>query len=87
MNLAGSLGPIITTVMVQYYNWRIIMSMSGVICMTVAVVCLLTVKNEPSDVGLPNIEPGAKKGKGKKGGKKAVYHLVLRSSSCFLIYG
>lgn len=45
------------------------MSMSGVICMAVAVVCLLTVKNEPSDVGLPNIEPGAKKGKGKKGGK------------------
>ncbi|RXN32611.1 glucose-6-phosphate exchanger SLC37A4-like protein [Labeo rohita] len=68
MNLAGSLGPIITTVLVQYYNWRIIMSVSGVICMTVAVACLLTVKNEPSDVGLPNIEPGAKKGKGKKGG-------------------
>lgn len=63
------------------------MSMSGVICMTVAVVCLLTVKNEPSDVGLSSIEPGTKKGKGKKGGKIAVYNLVHRSSSCFLIYG
>ncbi|XP_051973565.1 glucose-6-phosphate exchanger SLC37A4b [Xyrauchen texanus] len=67
MNLAGSLGPIITTVLVQYYNWRIIMSMSGVICMAIAVVCLLLVKNEPSDVGLPSIELGAKKGKGMKG--------------------
>ncbi|XP_062393362.1 glucose-6-phosphate exchanger SLC37A4-like [Sardina pilchardus] len=63
MNLAGGVGPIITTVLLQYYNWRVVLVMSGVICMGVAVLCLLFVKNEPSDVGLPNIEPGAKKGK------------------------
>lgn len=43
------------------------MSMSGVVCMSIAVMCLLLIKNEPGDVGLASIEPGAKKGKGKKG--------------------
>ncbi|TRY65622.1 hypothetical protein DNTS_023808 [Danionella cerebrum] len=61
MNLAGSLGPILTTLLVQYYHWRTIMSISGVICMAVSIVCLIMVKNEPSEVGLPNIEPGTKK--------------------------
>ncbi|XP_076129815.1 glucose-6-phosphate exchanger SLC37A4-like isoform X2 [Alosa pseudoharengus] len=64
MNLAGGVGPIITTVLLQYYNWRVVLVMSGVICMAMAALCLLFVKNEPSDVGLQNIEPGAKKGKG-----------------------
>ncbi|KAG5283871.1 hypothetical protein AALO_G00020450 [Alosa alosa] len=62
MNLAGGVGPIITTVLLQYYNWRVVLVMSGVICMAMAALCLLFVKNEPSDVGLQNIEPGAKKG-------------------------
>ncbi|XP_062870556.1 glucose-6-phosphate exchanger SLC37A4b [Trichomycterus rosablanca] len=67
MNLAGSLGPIITTVLAQYYSWRSIISISGVICMAFAFVCLLLVKNEPKDVGLPSIQPGTKTGKGGKG--------------------
>ncbi|XP_023669561.1 glucose-6-phosphate exchanger SLC37A4a isoform X1 [Paramormyrops kingsleyae] len=64
MNLAGGLGPIIATVMAQSYSWRTTLSASGVVCVVVAVVCLLVIRNEPNDVGLPNIEPGTKKGKG-----------------------
>ncbi|XP_031427426.1 glucose-6-phosphate exchanger SLC37A4-like isoform X2 [Clupea harengus] len=64
MNLAGGVGPIVATVSLQYYTWRGVLLVSGLICMAIAFLCLLFVKNEPSDVGLPNIEPGAKKGKG-----------------------
>ncbi|KAM3869578.1 glucose-6-phosphate exchanger SLC37A4-like [Diretmus argenteus] len=66
MNLAGSLGPILATVLLQYYDWRTILSMSGIICAAFSFVCLVFVKNEPKDVGLPSIEPAAKKG--TKGG-------------------
>ncbi|MFT7803389.1 glucose-6-phosphate exchanger SLC37A4 isoform X2 [Arapaima gigas] len=63
MNLAGGLGPIIATVMAQSYSWRATLSISGLICIFMAALCLLIIKNEPSDVGLPNIEPGTKKSK------------------------
>ncbi|XP_010882995.4 glucose-6-phosphate exchanger SLC37A4a [Esox lucius] len=64
MNLAGSLGPIIATVMAQSYSWRTILSISGFSCCVVAFFCLLLIRNEPKDVGLPNIDAGgAKKGK------------------------
>ncbi|CAF96063.1 unnamed protein product, partial [Tetraodon nigroviridis] len=62
MNLAGSLGPILATLLLQYYDWRTVLTMSGTVCAAFAFVCLLFVKNEPKDVGLPNIEPSAKKG-------------------------
>lgn len=65
MNLAGSLGPIIATVLCQTYSWRSILSASGMICVALSLVCLLLIKNEPRDVGLPNIEvAAAKKSKG-----------------------
>lgn len=67
MNLAGSLGPILVTVLLQYYDWRTILTMSGVFCAAFSFVCLVFVKNEPKDVGLPSIEAAAKKG--AKGGK------------------
>ena len=63
MNLAGSLGPIIATVMAQSYSWRTTLFVSGMICVVLSFVCLLVIKNEPKDVGLPNIETSAKKGK------------------------
>ncbi|XP_036450954.1 glucose-6-phosphate exchanger SLC37A4b [Colossoma macropomum] len=66
MNLAGSLGPIVTTVLAEYYSWRTIISVSGGVCMGFAFVCVLLVKNEPSDVGLPSIQPASRKGKGNK---------------------
>ncbi|XP_070773953.1 glucose-6-phosphate exchanger SLC37A4b isoform X2 [Enoplosus armatus] len=66
MNLAGSLGPVLVTVLLQYYDWRTILTMSGIFCAAFSFVCLVFVKNEPKDVGLPSIEATAKKG--AKGG-------------------
>uniref|UniRef100_UPI003AB0D91C glucose-6-phosphate exchanger SLC37A4b isoform X1 n=1 Tax=Centroberyx gerrardi TaxID=166262 RepID=UPI003AB0D91C len=66
MNLAGSLGPILATVLLQYYDWRTILSMSGIFCAAFSFVCVVFIKNEPKDVGLPSIEAAAKKG--AKGG-------------------
>ncbi|XP_069802560.1 glucose-6-phosphate exchanger SLC37A4 isoform X2 [Dendropsophus ebraccatus] len=63
MNLAGSLGPIIATLVAASYSWRSTLSFSGLICVGASVICLILIKNEPSDVGLKNIEPGPKKGK------------------------
>ncbi|XP_078538336.1 glucose-6-phosphate exchanger SLC37A4 isoform X2 [Lissotriton helveticus] len=61
MNLAGSVGPIIATVLAASYSWRSTLSVSGLICVAVAFLCLAMIKNEPADVGLKNIEPGSKK--------------------------
>ncbi|NWY06769.1 G6PT1 protein, partial [Nothoprocta ornata] len=63
MNLAGGLGPIVAALVALHYDWRMTLSFSGFICVVVSFVCLVLIKNEPSDVGLPNIEQGAKKGK------------------------
>ncbi|KAL2295707.1 hypothetical protein Nmel_017227 [Mimus melanotis] len=63
MNLAGGLGPIVAALVSMNYDWRKTLSFSGFTCMVVSFVCLVLIKNEPSDVGLPNIEQGAKKGK------------------------
>lgn len=68
MNLSGSFGPIIMTVLAQSYSWRTLMSATGVVCMASAFICLLLIKNEPRDVGLPNIEAAAKKSKGGEAG-------------------
>ncbi|NXQ62947.1 G6PT1 protein, partial [Anthoscopus minutus] len=63
MNLAGGLGPIVAALVSMNYDWRKTLSFSGFTCMVVSFVCLVLIKNEPSDVGLPSIEQGAKKGK------------------------
>uniref|UniRef100_A0A3P9KBE0 Major facilitator superfamily (MFS) profile domain-containing protein n=1 Tax=Oryzias latipes TaxID=8090 RepID=A0A3P9KBE0_ORYLA len=52
MNLAGSVGPVLVTVLLQYYNWRTILTVSGGVCAAFSFVCLAFVKNEPKDVGL-----------------------------------
>uniref|UniRef100_A0A3Q1EB15 Glucose-6-phosphate exchanger SLC37A4-like n=1 Tax=Acanthochromis polyacanthus TaxID=80966 RepID=A0A3Q1EB15_9TELE len=77
MNLAGSLGPIVVTVLLQYYDWRAILTMSGVFCAAFSFVCLVFVKNEPKDVGLPSIEAAAKKG--VKGGDESTLREFLLS--------
>lgn len=64
MNLAGSLGPVIATVLSESYSWRTILSVSGLICVSSSFVCLLVIKNEPKDVGLRNIEAAAKNSTG-----------------------
>lgn len=63
MNLAGGLGPIIVTLLADNYSWRSTLSISGLTCVVISVVCLLVIQNEPKDVGLPSIEINAKKGK------------------------
>ncbi|XP_065508268.1 glucose-6-phosphate exchanger SLC37A4 [Caloenas nicobarica] len=63
MNLAGGLGPIVAALVSLHYDWRTTLSFSGFLCVVVSFICLVLIKNEPADVGLPNIEPGAKKGK------------------------
>lgn len=78
MNLAGSLGPIITTVLSQTYGWRTILAASGMISMVFSLVCLLFIKNEPRDVGLPNIDVAvAKKSKGGETGGSGVIVEIL----------
>lgn len=70
MNLAGCLGPLLATVLLQYYDWRAILAMSGTFCAAFSFICLVFVKNEPKDVGLPSIEAAVNKG--GKGGKENV---------------
>lgn len=68
MNLAGSFGPIVVTVLVQTSTWRAVLAGSGAVCVAFSFVCLLLIKNEPADVGLPNIEAAAKKSRGGETG-------------------
>ncbi|KGL78350.1 Glucose-6-phosphate translocase, partial [Tinamus guttatus] len=78
MNLAGGLGPIVAALVALHYDWRMTLSFSGFICVVVSFVCLVLIKNEPADVGLPNIEQGAKKGKkGSPGDNSTLAELLL----------
>lgn len=79
MNLAGSLGPIITTVLSQSYGWRTILSASGMISVVFSLICLLLIKNEPRDVGLPNIDVAAAK---KSKGGETLLRLAGRGGDC-----
>lgn len=63
MNLAGGLGPVIATLLAESYSWRSTLFISGMTCVVMSTFCLLVIQNEPKDVGLPNIEATAKKGK------------------------
>lgn len=51
--------------------------MSGIFCAAFSFVCLVFVKNEPKDVGLPSMEAAAKKG--AKGGERTKYG---KATSC-----
>ncbi|XP_059812775.1 glucose-6-phosphate exchanger SLC37A4a [Hypanus sabinus] len=79
MNLAGSLGPLIATTMALSYSWRVTLTLSGSISIGIAFLCLFFIINEPMDVGLPNIEPGLKKGgkKGSTGDESTLKELLL----------
>lgn len=70
MNLAGGLGPIVAALVSLHYDWRTTLSFSGFLCVVVSFICLVLIKNEPADVGLPNIEQGP--AKGKKGEREAL---------------
>ncbi|XP_069470497.1 glucose-6-phosphate exchanger SLC37A4 isoform X2 [Ambystoma mexicanum] len=87
MNLAGSVGPIIATVLAASYSWRSTLSVSGLICVAVAFVCLAMIKNEPADVGLRNIEPGPKKGKKGSSSDESTLREFLLSPYLWLLSG
>ncbi|NXT70729.1 G6PT1 protein, partial [Chaetops frenatus] len=94
MNLAGGLGPIVAALVSMNYDWRKTLSFSGFTCMVVSFVCLVLIKNEPSDVGLPNIEQGAKKGKkGSSSDSSTLTELLLSpylwvlSTSYLVVFG
>ncbi|XP_076024825.1 glucose-6-phosphate exchanger SLC37A4b [Genypterus blacodes] len=78
MNLAGSLGPILVTVLLKYYDWRTIVSMSGAVCASFSLVCVVFIKNEPKDVGLPSVGVAAKKG-GKRSNTESTLSEFLLS--------
>lgn len=77
MNLAGSVGPIIASVLAQSCSWRTILSVSGMTCVFTSFLCLLVIKNEPKDVGLPNIEAAAKKTKGGSSSESTLSEFLL----------
>lgn len=88
MNLAGSLGPILTTVLSQSYGWRTILSVSGAISVLFSIVCLLVIKNEPRDVGLANIDVAAtKKSKGGSSSNQSTLSEFLLSPYLWLLSG
>ncbi|KAK1900485.1 Glucose-6-phosphate exchanger SLC37A4 [Dissostichus eleginoides] len=84
-NLAGSLGPIIATVLTQSYSWRTILFVSGMICVVASVFCLLFIKNEPSEVGLPNIETTANKSKAGSSSDESTLSEFLLSPYLWLL--
>uniref|UniRef100_A0A8C8C8V0 Major facilitator superfamily (MFS) profile domain-containing protein n=1 Tax=Oncorhynchus tshawytscha TaxID=74940 RepID=A0A8C8C8V0_ONCTS len=51
MNLAGSICPIIATLMAQSHSWRTTLSISGLSCCVVSFVCLLLIRNELKNMG------------------------------------
>lgn len=77
MNLAGSVGPIVASVLAQSCSWRTILFVSGLTCAVVSVLCLLTIKNEPNDVGLPNVEAAAKKSTAGSSGESTLSEFLL----------
>ncbi|KAM9800968.1 glucose-6-phosphate exchanger SLC37A4a [Neosynchiropus ocellatus] len=85
MNLAGSVGPIIATVLAQSYSWRTILSASGMTCVALSFVCLLVIKNEPKDVGLPNIEVAVKKTKAGPASDESTLSELLLSPYLWLL--
>ncbi|XP_061606692.1 glucose-6-phosphate exchanger SLC37A4-like [Phyllopteryx taeniolatus] len=77
MNLAGSLGPILVTVLLHYYDWRTILTMSGVFCAAFSLVTLVLVKNDPKDVGLPGVELAPKKGAIRRNSESTLSEFLL----------
>ncbi|KAM9729274.1 glucose-6-phosphate exchanger SLC37A4b isoform 1-T3 [Menidia menidia] len=77
MNLAGSLGPLLVTLLLQHYHWRLILTASGLVCASFSFVCLAFVKNEPTDVGLPSVGVAAKKGAKRGNGESTLREFLL----------
>lgn len=68
-NLSGSIAPLVAAYIIVHYGWRTSLIIPGVFSLGLAVVCLVTLVNRPSDVGLENIvDDEGKKAKSEKDG-------------------
>lgn len=85
MNLAGGLGPLLATILLQHYDWRTILSMSGTFCAAFSLVCVVFIKNEPTDVGLPSVEAASKKGSKAGGNSESTLNEFLMSPYLWLL--
>jgi sugar phosphate permease len=55
-NIAGALGPFISTYIALKYHWSIGFTIYGCICMTVGYLSIIVLRNKPGDVSLQNID-------------------------------
>ena len=53
-NVAGALGPIIATSIAVKYHWSYGFMIPGCICMSIGYLSIIVLRNQPSDVDLPN---------------------------------
>lgn len=54
-NVAGTIGPVIATSIALNYHWSYAFMIPGCICMTIAYLSLIILRNKPSDVGLEDL--------------------------------
>lgn len=54
MNVAGSLGPLITTFLTIHYGWRIGMLLPGLSCILLVLIFGVSIYERPSSLGLPD---------------------------------
>lgn len=53
-NVAGALGPIVATSIAVRYHWSYGFMIPGCICMSIGYLAIIVLRNQPSDVDLPN---------------------------------
>ncbi len=96
-NVACSIGPIISTIVISYYGWRYLFFLIGSAAMAWVAVCSIVVVNKPEDVGIEMdtaANRGKHKGKGKGTGKKGSWKEFISSPlfwslclSIFVVFG
>nr|XP_022292099.1 glucose-6-phosphate exchanger SLC37A4-like [Crassostrea virginica] len=68
MNLAGTVGPIVTTLLVTELGWRRCIQISGTTAIVVGVLCMAVVKDKPSSDSAHNQQNTKRKGGEEKSG-------------------
>jgi sugar phosphate permease len=55
-NVAGAVGPLVATSIALRYHWSYGFMIPGCICMSIGYLCILLIRNRPSEVGLDDFE-------------------------------
>ncbi|CAM9765017.1 unnamed protein product [Lampetra planeri] len=91
MNLAGSVGPLLAALLLSLgFGWRSVLSGSGAVAVVTAVAAAALLRDQPSDVGLPDIDvqPGkGGKGKGSGGVRDSTLGELLTSPYLWVLSG